>query len=1352
MARACFEALERRVFLSVVNLSAGAGDAGLRSAVNTADTNGDAGNTINLGAGTFDLTNTSSGNLVVQNQNATNVPQKTLTIDGAGEGSTLIQPASGVNWQDRIFEIVGSNVVVIFKNLSIDGGDAIGGGVLGGTAALGGGVLIDGGNVTMSNVGMGGNGAHGAQGAGGLNGNSNGSSTELDLNGTAGGRGGDAYGGAIYLGSGSLKLVDSTIGNNSAQGGDGGDGGNGAAQHTAAGNGSTGASGAYGVAGARGVHPAGKGQNGGPGSSGGNGGDASAPSGGVGGGGDGGDGGNGMGGGVYVASGQLTLQDAVISGNNAKGGKGGEGGGGGDGEDGGGGGRGGMGGYGGGGGRGGSADRTPMYGFGASAGGDGGTGGSGGNGGHGGDGADGLDSGKGGSGGGGGTGQGGGIYVATGTIVLQSSKLLSNTAFGGAGGAGGDGGDGGKGQQSGSGTAAHGTGGRGGGGGNAGNGSFGMIGGRGGDGGTGGDGGDAGKAGDGADGGKGGDGGTGGDAFGGGLAVQAGSLILSGNTIENNRAIAGAGANAGTGGGGGDGGIGGSGGVGGVGGYGGDYGVGDLASGSGGHGGPGGDGGDGADGGNGGKGGSGGNGGAGGNAYGGGVAVLGGSVNSSNDALSGNAATGGAGGNGAPGGGGGAAGDGGDGGKGGGGGGGGYGFIGGANGSGGNGGDGGTGGNGGDGGSGGNGGGGAGGGAGLGGSFYVTAGQLTFGSGTTYSGTVTGGAGGIRGAGGAGGASGAAGTGGAAGAGGSGGMGAPGYIPPGTPGMAGNSGAAGGAGNSGNTGQAGNAVGLMGGAQGPGLYGSAIAPTPNGPPSESIKQSPTPTFSWTPVSGATTYRLIVATNPSDLPADPTATTGGPSVVLDITTANTSFIPSTPLSMGTTYYWEVIGISASEGGTWSSISSFTTVQNYVVNQWAAPVSGDWDDPTKWSLGHVPTAAEDAVIDLAGTYTVTHDQTVSDIVNSLTSTVPIDLLSGSIQINAGEQISNKVLLDGNLIVAGTGMLGPITGDGSLTLGIGNLPAELELTPGSGSSSVSSLTLNAASTLDITNNTLLINYGSASSPVKTIRSLLTSGYNDDHWTGSGIASSFAAADPTVYSVGYANGGNAADRANTGVPRGEIKIMYTVAGDANLGGGVDLSDLVIIASNFGLSGADWAEGDVNYDGHVDLSDLVIVASNFGASVTAQPTDDSTTTAAASPVSESNPAPVGTDGTSISATAAPTTSTRASDNSTAFMVTAASAPLITLAHPGKSGIEWISKAALHTKAYRKAKQFRSDNPSSATEVTEERSSILSTPPAAAPLSVGDGVVAGVWSTSWEPTSQWLFSNEPLDRVTDILD
>ncbi len=99
-------------------------DASLRQVIATADSNGDASNTIVLAATSYVLTNTSLGQIVIQNSSS--LPGKTLTFVGQGDGDdgTIIQPGI-TSWQDRIFEVVGTataGMTVVFQDLAIAGG------------------------------------------------------------------------------------------------------------------------------------------------------------------------------------------------------------------------------------------------------------------------------------------------------------------------------------------------------------------------------------------------------------------------------------------------------------------------------------------------------------------------------------------------------------------------------------------------------------------------------------------------------------------------------------------------------------------------------------------------------------------------------------------------------------------------------------------------------------------------------------------------------------------------------------------------------------------------------------------------------------------------------------------------------------------------------------------------------------------------------------------------------------------------------------------------------------------------------------------------------------------------------
>ncbi len=261
------EQLEDRLAPAIFDVNSA---SGLQSAIQAADGNSDASNTINLAAGTYTL---SAGvELLIQDQPDT---ARTLSLVGAAENTTIL--TGGSKATNRIFEIIGnSNLTVRIQNLTITGGNVVG--------------------------------ATGSAGAAGVSGQ----------NGGAGGKGGEAEGGGIYLASGSLTLTNVTVRGNSVSGGKGGAGGAGGNQLTHyAPTPSAHLTGQKGAVGKDATAPGGEGGDGGDGGDGQDGPQAASLKNGAGG--DGGDGGDAKGGGIYVASGQLTLINTTVLNNAARG-------------------------------------------------------------------------------------------------------------------------------------------------------------------------------------------------------------------------------------------------------------------------------------------------------------------------------------------------------------------------------------------------------------------------------------------------------------------------------------------------------------------------------------------------------------------------------------------------------------------------------------------------------------------------------------------------------------------------------------------------------------------------------------------------------------------------------------------------------------------------------------------------------------------------------------------------------------------------------------------------------------------------------------------------------------------------
>ncbi len=284
--------------------------------------------TIVLEAGTYELNGTAASSLLIENTSGNPNLVKNITIQGAGPDSTIIVPSQPQGWAASIFEILGTpgaQVNVTIKGLTIAGGEATSGGVLGGKAAVGGGILIDGGDVALSQVALVHDYAIGNAGTVGA-------AARRKLRGSTGGSGNPAAGGGLYMAGGKLSLNGVTFFGDIARGGRGGTGGVGGTDGGGGGSGGLGGSASGGGLYVATGKVTGSGNSflsdaavGGTGGYGGQGGLGGTPFG-LGVGGNGGPAGMGAGGGLYVAGGSVTLGATPLTHDLAKGGRGGTGG------------------------------------------------------------------------------------------------------------------------------------------------------------------------------------------------------------------------------------------------------------------------------------------------------------------------------------------------------------------------------------------------------------------------------------------------------------------------------------------------------------------------------------------------------------------------------------------------------------------------------------------------------------------------------------------------------------------------------------------------------------------------------------------------------------------------------------------------------------------------------------------------------------------------------------------------------------------------------------------------------------------------------------------------------------------
>ena len=287
-----------------------------------------------------------------------------------------------------------------------------------------------------------------------------------------------------------------------------------------------------------------------------------------------------------------------------------------------------------------------------------------------------------------------------------------------------------------------------------------------------------------------------------------------------------------------------------------------------------------------------------------------------------------------------------------------------------------------------------------------------------------------------------------------------------------------------------------------------------------------------------------------------------------------------------------------GGTLAVSGSFSTSRSFAVSSSGGTIAA--------SPGATLTLSPTTLTWSAGTLNTTN---TGEILFDLTSNDVMVWAGSALNINAGSKVVVNgttdpfsdsqlaaqhvaIINNGSLTVNTSSAIGGITGNGNLTVGNGSSATTLQIATGTGVSSVASLAISPKSTLDLTNNRLIINYGGGPDPIASIAAWIASGYAHGTWTGSGITSSAAQLNSASYGIGYAD---SADPHNpAGLSSGQIEIMYTLLGDLNLDGKVNGADFLILATNFNLSGRSWDQGDSSYDGKVNGLDFLMLAANF--------------------------------------------------------------------------------------------------------------------------------------------------------------
>ena len=237
-----------------------------------------------------------------------------------------------------------------------------------------------------------------------------------------------------------------------------------------------------------------------------------------------------------------------------------------------------------------------------------------------------------------------------------------------------------------------------------------------------------------------------------------------------------------------------------------------------------------------------------------------------------------------------------------------------------------------------------------------------------------------------------------------------------------------------------------------------------------------------------------------------------------------------------------------------------------------------------LSNGPLTAADATVTITGNGGADRVTVVGTVGSDVVVAAP-----GSVTITAANRTTTVAATAATFAFETTGGTDAITvaANGQLALAGGGHRAVV----------LSSLSVAATGRLDIGTNDVIIRNGS----VATLYNLAASGFAGGAWTGPGLTSTAAAADPlhlTVVGI-LANGTRYTTFDGVAVSATDVIVRTTVYGDANLTGSVTAADYTIVDAGYVLGLTGWGNGDFNYDRAIDGSDYSLIDNAFNRAAT---------------------------------------------------------------------------------------------------------------------------------------------------------